>query len=126
MLAFLLFCHWATYAVPGVQALPAADLTGLSRGNWTGIAIKYQMGKATIDQVLTGQTVTVGVDPTVGSKKPLLITFDASGNPNGGHIYLSIMQIATQMGFTVKWLALPAQGTTADDAYIAACVQVTQ
>lgn len=103
--------------------IQVVDMMGKSRTNWTIVELAVVAGKVTMDKALGGQTVTVGVDPSIGNTKPLLLTFDAvTGLPNGGHIYLTINRAAKKNGCIVKWMKFPPQGTMSDDAYVQAMV----
>ena len=105
------------------RGIEAVDMTGKSRTNWTIAELAVVAGKVTMDQALNGQTVTVGIDTSIGNTKPLLLTFDAvTGLPNGGHIYLTINRAAKKNGCIVKWMKLPNQGSMSDDAYVQAMV----
>lgn len=108
----------------GQISLPAADLSGKSRTDWTSIAAQHALGKVKLDVALKGKTFTVGVDPSNLNIDPLMLSFNKTGYPSGGHIYTSIGRIAVAMGATAKWMKLPHQGDKSEVMYVASSVQL--
>ena len=102
-----------------------AFVNGSSRSNWADKERAVLLKTATLSNVLSGTTITVGVDPT-SSVDPLFLTFDPiSKYPNGGHIFSTLTSVAKQLGCNLAWKQLPPQGNmTADDVYVATSVKL--
>lgn len=94
--------------------IPKIDLKNSDsnfRGNFCPELFAFLNKSVSLESALKGRVITIGINPPSASNAFYMKVNASSGLPNGGFMYRVQDMLASQGGFTIKYVQVPTRGT---------------